>query len=199
MTTRRILLAAGLAALGTWTVFAAPESPQAPAAGGQAVADFKLKDVYGKEFTLSEFKGRIVVLEWASQACPVSREAHQKAVMQNTYKKYADKGVIWLAIDSTDKADPEKNRIHAAVMALNYPLLHDPDGKVGRALGAKTTPHMFVIDKQGKVAYSGAIDDQKKTNYVAAALDDLLAGRPVATPKTQPYGCGVKYAKASEK
>ena len=197
MTTRRILLTTALAAIGTWTVRAAPESPQR-ATAGQAVADFKLKDVYGKEFTLSEFKGRIVVLEWANRECPVSREAHQKSVMQNTYKKYADKGVIWLAVDSTDKADAEKNRVHAAVMGLNYPLLHDTDGKVGRGLGAKTTPHMFIIDKQGKLAYSGAIDDQKK-NYVADALEDLLAGRPVATAKTQPYGCGVKYAKASEK
>ena len=197
MTTRRILLTTALAAIGTWTVLAAPESPQR-ATAGQAVADFKLKDVYGKEFTLSEFKGRIVVLEWANRECPVSREAHQKSVMQNTYKKYADKGVIWLAVDSTDKAEAEKNRVHAAVMGLNYPLLHDTDGKVGRGLGAKTTPHMFIIDKQGKLAYSGAIDDQKK-NYVADALEDLLAGRPVATAKTQPYGCGVKYAKASEK
>ena len=197
MTTRRILLTTALAAIGTWTVLAAPESPQR-ATAGQAVADFKLKDVYGKEFTLSEFKGRIVVLEWANRECPVSREAHQKSVMQNTYKKYADKGVIWLAVDSTDKADAEKNRVHAAVMGLNYPLLHDTDVKGGRGLGAKTTPHMFIIDKQGKLAYSGAIDDQKK-NYVADALEDLLAGRPVATAKTQPYGCGVKYAKASEK
>ena len=197
MTTRRILLTTALAAIGTWTVRAAPGSPQG-AAAGQVVADFKLKDVYGKEFTLSEFKGKIVVLEWANRECPVSREAHQKSVMQNTYKKYADKGVIWLAVDSTDKADAEKNRVHAAVMGLNYPLLHDTDGKVGRGLGAKTTPHMFIIDKQGKLAYSGAIDDQKK-NYVADALEDLLAGRPVATAKTQPYGCGVKYAKASEK
>ena len=197
MTTRRILLTTALAAIGTWTVLAAPESPQR-ATAGQAVADFKLKDVYGKEFTLSEFKGKIVVLEWANRECPVSREAHQKSVMQNTYKKYADKGVIWLAVDSTDKAEAEKNRVHAAVMGLNYPLLHDTDGKVGRGLGAKTTPHMFIIDKQGKLAYSGAIDDQKK-NYVADALEDLLAGRPVATAKTQPYGCGVKYAKASEK
>ena len=197
MTTRRILLTTALAAIGTWTVLAAPGSPQG-AAAGQVVADFKLKDVYGKEFTLSEFKGKIVVLEWANRECPVSREAHQKSVMQNTYKKYADKGVIWLAVDSTDKADAEKNRVHAAVMGLNYPLLHDTDGKVGRGLGAKTTPHMFIIDKQGKLAYSGAIDDQKK-NYVADALEDLLAGRPVATAKTQPYGCGVKYAKASEK
>ena len=81
---------------------------------------------------------------------------------------------------------------------MAYPILHDPDGKVGRSYDAKTTPHMFVIDKGGKLVYAGAIDDQGKTNYVAAALDDLIAGKPVAKSETKPYGCTVKYRPAKK-
>jgi len=88
----------------------------------------------------------------------------------------------------------DSNRAYAAQQHINYPILHDSQGKVGKAYGAKTTPYMFVIDKEGKLVYNRAIDDKSKTNYVAAALDSLLAGKPIAKPKTQPYGCSVKYA-----
>jgi len=169
-------------------------SPADQAKIGSPAPDFKLKDTFGKEFTISEFKGKLVVLEWLNQHCPVSRGAHEKSKMQNVYKKYADKGVIWLGIDSTKGATAEENRVYAARMGLAYPILLDPLGKVGRMYQAKRTPHMFVIDKAGTLAYEGAIDDQKDKNYVAAAIDDLLAGREVAKPKTDAYGCTVKYA-----
>jgi len=171
-----------------------------PAAGtlkaevGAPAPGFSLPDTYGKTFTLAEFKGKTVVLEWLNQKCPVSRGKHKDKTMQTTYAKYADKGVVWLGIDSSHYLKAESNRVYAAQKHLNYPILNDPDGKVGWAYGAKTTPHMFVIDKEGKLIYDGAIDDKGKTNYVAAALDSLLAGKPVAKPKTQPYGCSVKYA-----
>lgn len=177
---------------------AVPAAPATKAKLGEAAPDFTLKDVYGKAFKLSDFKGKIVVLEWISKDCPVSRGFHEKKIMQSTYGKYAGKGVIWLAIDTTHYVKPETNRVYAAEKNLAYPILHDPDGKVGRTYGARTTPHMFVIDKAGKLRYDGAIDDRGKTNYVAAALDDLLAGRPVAKSRTEPYGCTVKYRPASK-
>jgi peroxiredoxin len=166
---------------------------------GKPAPDFALKDVYGNELKLSDFKGRYVVLEWINKGCPVSRGCHEagKRTMQDTYKKYAGKGVVWLAIDTTAGAKPDENRVYSAEMGLAYPILHDTDGKVGRSYDAKHTPHMFVIDKDGKLAYDGAIDDRGKTNYVADALDALLAGKPVAKPKTESYGCGVKYPKGN--
>lgn len=196
---RKGTMALSIVAVGgllLYSTLAAPESSggmMVKAEVGKSAPDFKLKDTYGKEFTLSEFKGKIVVLEWMNKDCPVSRGCHEKSEMQNTYKKYADKGVIWLAIDSTHTLNPEKNRVYAVKAGLNYPVLNDADGKVGRMFQAKRTPHMFVIDKSGTLAYAGAIDDKGDKNYVAAAIDDLLANRPVAKPQTDAYGCGIKY------
>ena len=182
---------------------AAPGPSDAKAELGKPAPDFVLKDVYGKEFKLSDFKDRIVVLEWINQECPYSRACHdpkkKKMTMQAAYAKYAAKGVVWLAIDTTHTAKPEGNRVYAAQKGLAYPILHDPDGKAGKAYGARTTPHMFVIDKTGKLVYNGGIDDNDGgPNYVAAALDDLLAGRPVAKSRTEPYGCSVKYRPAKK-
>ncbi|MGQ9649500.1 MAG: thioredoxin family protein [Phycisphaerae bacterium] len=162
---------------------------------GQKAPDFALKDVYGKEFKLADFKGKIVVLEWINKECPISHAAHDKQQMQKTYKKYAAKDVIWLGIDSTENAKPDENRVYAAEQSLAYPILHDVDAKVAKAYGAKRTPHMFVIDKEGKLVYAGAIDDKGDNNYVAAAIENLLAGKPVAKPKTDAYGCGIKNSK----
>ena len=172
----------------------APAANPAPkSAVGEPAPDFDLQDVYGKTFKLSEFKDRVVVLEWLNEDCPVSRGKHDDGVMQKTYRKYAGRGVIWLGIDSTYRHKPEQDRIYAADKGLAYPILLDADGKVGRTYGARTTPHMFVIDKKGVLAYDGAIDDKGSKNYVAAAIDALLAGKPVADAKTAPYGCTVKY------
>jgi peroxiredoxin len=197
MHVKRLLLVIVVATLGAavYTYAPAAQKAGAPAAAaiGSQAPDFTLKDAYGKEFKLSDFKDKIVVLEWINQHCPVSHGTHQKRLMQDTYKKYAGKGVIWLAIDTTAGAQPEKNRVYAADQGIAYPILHDTDGKVGHSYGAKRTPHMFVIDKAGKLAYTGAIDDHKDKNYVSIALDELLAGKSVSNPETEPYGCGVKY------
>jgi peroxiredoxin len=162
---------------------------------GQTAPDFALKDIYGKEFKLSEFKGKILVLEWMNRTCPVSTGAHEKQQMQRVYRQYAGKGVAWLAVDSTEAAKAEDDRVHAAEYGLAYPILLDPDAKAANAYGARRTPHMFVIDKDGKLAYAGAIDDKGDNNYVAAAIENLLAGKTVSKPKTEAYGCGVKNAK----
>ncbi len=190
-----LVTSAILATAGLWGDRNPAIGADAPAGAevGSPAFGFELPDVYGKVFKLAEFKGRIVVLEWINQACPVSRGKHDDGVMQKTYKKYAKDGVIWLAIDSTHGRKPEQNRVYAAEQQLAYPILQDADGKVGRAYGARTTPHMFVIDKKGVLAYDGAIDDKADKNYVVAALDALLADKPVTTAKTAPYGCSVKY------
>ncbi len=183
---------AALAGIFLYSQSVAAPKPDAQAKIGSAAPDFTLKDAFGKEFKLSEFKGKIVVLEWINQQCPVSRGHHQKKTMQDTYKKYADQ-IVWMAIDTGVKNKPEENRVYAAKMGLAYPILHDADGKVGRLYGAKTTPHMFVINKDGKLVYDGAIDNEGSTNYVAAAVDATVDGKPVAKSKTESYGCPVKY------
>lgn len=195
------LIVATIALTGTLfyaQLTAAPDSASPKAELGKPAPDFELKDVYGKTFKLSDFEKKIVVLEWINKDCPVSRGCHDKEIMQKTYRKYADKGVVWLAIDSTAQpkpVEPESNRVYAAKQNLAYPILHDPEGKVGHAYSAQRTPHMYVIDKSGKLVYMGAIDDKNKTNYVAAAIEDLLADRAVSRPRTDAYGCGVKYAR----
>ena len=188
----------GLAALSAVLVYSqssvAADKEEAKAKIGEAAPDFTLKDSFGKEFKLSEFKNKIVVLEWMNQQCPVSHGHHEKQTMQKTYKKAADK-VVWLAIDTGKLNSPESNRIYAARMGLAYPILSDVDGKVGRLYGARTTPHMFVINKGGKLAYDGAIDDHADTNYVADAVQALIDGKNVPKSKTESYGCGVHYPK----
>ena len=180
---------------------AAPAAKVSKAELGKVVPNFTLKDAYGKTFSLDDFKGKTVVLEWLNQGCPVSKRCHNEQLMQKTYAKYAAKGVVWLGIDTTPGAKPEANRVYGAQQHLAYPVLHDPAGRVGRMFGAATTPHMFVIAKSGKLAYSGALDDdprgasEKKKNYVAAALDAVLAGKEVTQPRTKSYGCAVKYGR----
>ncbi len=165
---------------------------------GAPAPDFTLPDAYGKKYSLAEFAGKIVVLEWINQKCPISHGKHTDHTMQNTYKKYAKKGVVWLAIDSSHYCAQESNRVYAAEQMLSYPILHDPKGTAGRLYAAQTTPHMFVVDKNGALVYDGAIDDQKTSNYVAEALDALLAGKPVEESKAKPYGCSVKYARPAK-
>lgn len=178
----------------------AQSAGDAKAEVGKAAPDFKLKDIFGKEFTLSEFKGKIVVLEWVNQECPVTRRVHDQKIVPETYAKYAEKGVVWLGIDTTAGMTPERNRVYAAQRGLAFPILHDTDGKVGRTYGAQTTPHMYVIDKDGKLVYNGAIDDDQqgqdkdgRTCYVGNAIEALLKGEEVQPNRTRPYGCTVKY------
>jgi peroxiredoxin len=186
------VLAAALA-FTTATAASSEGGSQQKAELGKKAPDFALKDTYGKTFTLKEFKDKIVVLEWVNHKCPFVVKHHDKGTMQDLYKKYAEKGVIWLGIDSSHFAESEPNRVYSAQKELNYPVLQDADGKTGKAYGATNTPHMFIIHKDGTLVYDGAIDDRGEKNYVEMALDELLAGKEVSTPHTDPYGCTVKY------
>ncbi len=177
---------------------------------GEPAPDFTLSDSKGQSHSLSDFKGKIVVLEWTNPQCPYVKKHYESGTMQKLQKETVDGGVVWLSINSsapgmegyTDAKGTED--VIAQQKSAETARLIDADGKVGRLYGAKTTPHMFVIDTVGKLAYMGAIDDAPSTdpasltgakNYVTAAIASLKAGQPVVTPVTQSYGCGVKYGK----
>ncbi|UCF42403.1 MAG: thioredoxin family protein [Planctomycetota bacterium] len=164
---------------------------------------FTLKNYDGKEVSLSDYAGKTVVLEWFNYECPFVLYHYEKPkTMAGLADKYKDKDVVWLAVNSTKHLSVEKNENFAEKHNLTYPILDDRSGKVGRAYGAKTTPHMFIIDAKDKIVYDGAIDDspmgnkkEDAVNYVDKALAELTAGKAVSTPKTKPYGCSVKYAR----
>ena len=172
------------------------------------VPDFELSDVNGKEHKLSDFKGKYVVLEWINFECPFVKKHYNSKNMQTLQKAYTGKDVIWLSICSSAPGkqghfDNKEvlNRL-SKLGAANTAYLVDSEGKVGKAYGAKTTPHMFVIDKEGILIYNGAIDDirstdvddiKEATNYISEILDAALAGKKVEPKATSPYGCSVKY------
>lgn len=166
---------------------------------GKPAPAFTLKDETGKEHSLAQYKGKIVVLEWTNPECPFVQRHYSAGTMANTLKGFDAKKVVWLAVDSTAHNTPEKSATWKKTEGFSYPVLQDASGTVGKSFGAKTTPHMFVIDEQGVVRYAGAIDDdprgknEKKTNYVKTAVDALLAGKPVPTATSTSYGCSVKY------
>jgi peroxiredoxin len=179
----------------------APKSTMAKV--GEAAPDFTLKDTDGKEHKLSDLTkaGKIVVLEWFNPDCPVSAGYHSKEnnVMLDLAGELRGKDVVWLAVNSgaagKQGAGQERNAKAVKDFELSYPVLLDESGSVGRLYGAKTTPHMYVIGKDGKLAYAGGIDDKaSKTNYVREAVMALAAGKPVAVKESKPFGCGVKYA-----
>ena len=178
-----------------------PPGQTTPEVAGKA-PDFTLNSFDGKTISLSDYKGKIVVLEWFNYECPfVLRHYGNKSTMIGLANKYSDRNVIWLAINSTSHATPQANLQFAQQRSLPYPILDDRSGKVGRAYGALTTPHMYVIDTRGSIAYQGAIDNNesgRKTqgviNYVDKALAELTAGKQVSKTDTMPYGCTVKYA-----
>lgn len=180
----------------------------APAIGQPAPA-FTATDADGRTHSLSDFKGKTVVLEWTNEGCPYVKKHYNSGAMQSLQKSATGDGVVWLTVVSSapnaqgylapDAAKSWKTKNGAASTAL----LIDSSGTVGKAYDARTTPHMYVVDKTGKLAYMGGIDDKPvadpsslngATNYVSAALGDLKAGRAVATPVTKAYGCSVKYA-----
>ena len=180
---------------------ARPGDAESPASGNRA-KEFTLKSFDGKTVNLSDFKGKIVVLEWFNFECPFVQYHYQANTMTNLAAKYKDKNVVWLAINSTSHVTPEANKEFAEKHKLAYPILDDRSGQVGRAYGAKTTPHIFIIAPGGQVAYEGAIDNsplgktpagEKPVNYVDQALSELLAGKKVSVPATTSYGCSVKY------
>ena len=185
-----------------------------PAAAAQAVVGqpapaFSVADSSGKAVSLTDFKGKTVVLEWVNPDCPFVRKHYDSANMQATQKGAAGQGVVWLAVNSTHSShvDYKQPTDMAAWMkrqnAAATTTLMDSEGKIGRAYGARTTPHMYVVDAKGTLVYAGGIDDKPSANpadtktaknHVNAALADVLAGRRVAQAVTRAYGCSVKYA-----
>jgi peroxiredoxin len=176
---------------------------------GQPAPSFTLTDTHGKSHSLSDFKGKTVVLEWINHQCPFVVKHYSGGAMQALQKEYTAKGVVWLSICSSAPGkqghmSPDAwNKTTAEKGAAPTAVLLDEDGKVGKAYQAKTTPHMFIINPEGILVYAGAIDSikstkaedvPKATNYVKAALDEILAGKPVTTASTEAYGCSVKYA-----
>jgi len=174
----------------------------------ESAPDFKLTDSNGSEHSLSDFKGKIVVLEWINYDCPFVKKHYDSKNMQSLQEKYTEEGVIWLAICSSNKGKQGNFSVEEINKRTNErgakftAYLIDEDGKVGKMYGAKTTPHMYIIDKIGMLVYAGGIDDKASTdvddiqdakNYVASALDELLAGKEVSVQSSTPYGCSVKY------
>ncbi|MCG6926120.1 MAG: thioredoxin family protein [Acidobacteria bacterium] len=193
----------------TSAVALAPASASAGAVVGQPAPAFTLADSNGSSHTLSDFKGKLVVLEWWNYQCPFVNKHYGGGNMQKLQKEWTDKGVVWLTISSSGPGkqgyvdEASANSIMKEKGGAPTAILLDHDGKVGRAYGAKTTPHMFVIDETGALAYAGGIDDKPSTdqadlatatNYVQAALEQLSAGEAVTVPTSDSYGCGVKYA-----
>ncbi len=197
---RRLAIAAGLAALLLPAAHAATVGQPAPA--------FTLTDTSGKTRTLAEFKGRTVVLEWINPGCPFVRKHYDSANLPGLQQEFTGKDVVWLAINSTEKAASDylppaqlaawiaekKGRPTATLM--------DEEGTVGRSYGARTTPHMYIVNPQGTLVYAGGIDSipsarvsdiQTATNYVRQGLSEALAGKAISQAVTAPYGCTIKY------
>ena len=184
--------------------FSALALAQGPEIGSTAPG-FTLPDSKGKTVSLSDYKGKVVVLEWTNPNCPFVQRQYRDKLMTVLQAEYTKKNVVWLLINSTNEGhgDYESGEsldaTYASWGASQTAILMDPDGEVGRAYGAKTTPHMFVIDKSGTLFYQGAIDDDPRgTNadrqgYVKNALEGLMTGKEVTTTTTKPYGCSVKY------
>jgi len=169
------------------------------AAIGKPAPSFSLKDVNGKEVKLADYKDKVVVLEWANAGCPVCQRHAKDGTASKVMANFKDKPVVWVNIDSTGDAKAEDCKKFATDNKLGTYLM-DPTGATGKAYGAKTTPHCFVIDQKGNMAYMGAIDDDKDgskkdkaKNYVKDAIDAVLKGSTVATATSDPYGCSVKY------
>jgi peroxiredoxin len=166
---------------------------------GAAAPNFELVADTGEKVSLAQLKGKTVVLEWANPDCPFVKRHYAANTMELLAKQYSSQDVVWLAINSSKTATHESNRAWKAAEGFAYPVLDDNSGSVGKLYGARTTPHMYVVDKEGILRYQGAIDsdssgdEAQATNYVKQALDELLAGKAVTTPQSKPYGCSVKY------
>jgi peroxiredoxin len=180
---------------------------------GDTAPSFTGSDTHGQTHKLSDYHGKYVVLEWTNKDCPYTRKQYDSGNMQNLQRQWTRQGVVWLTILSSAQGhqgymtaaeeDAWISKVHADPTAA----ILDPSGTIGHAYEAKTTPHMFVIDPNGKLIYEGAIDDHATTdtadvpnskNYVSAALTEAMSGHPVAITYTRPYGCSVKYASEGE-
>ena len=176
---------------------------------GLPAPDFTATDTYGKSHQLSEYKGNFVVLEWHNRDCPYTHKHYASGNMQKLQKEWTGKGVVWFTVISSAPGKQgyvtanDENAYVKQVGASPTAVLLDPKGDLGRLYDAKTTPQMFIINREGNLIYDGAIDSKptsdqadiaKATNYVHAALAEATAGKSVATPVSRPYGCSVKYA-----
>lgn len=176
--------------------------------GGPA-PEFEATDSNGRTHQLSEYRGKYLVLEWHNNGCPYTRKHYESGNMQRLQKEWTSRGVIWFTVISSAPGQQgyvtaqEENEYMKRMNAVPTAALLDPQGDVGRLYAAKTTPHMFIIDPDGVLIYDGAIDSKATTdksdiatatNYVSQALDEAMAGKPVSTPTSRPYGCSVKYA-----
>lgn len=180
----------------------------AAAAVGQPAPAFTLTDTSGKTRTLAEFKGKTVVLEWVNPGCPFVRKHYDSANMPGLQKEFTARDVVWLAVNSTEKAAsdymPPQQLAGWMQEKSGAPTatLMDEEGTVGKAYGARTTPHMYIVNPQGVLVYAGGIDSvasarasdiKTATNYVRQGLNEALAGKPISQAQTQPYGCTIKY------
>jgi peroxiredoxin len=194
--------------LVTALIFSVSLSASEKAELDKPAPDFTLTDTNGKTHSLSDFKGKYVVLEWINFSCPFVKKHYNSGNMQKLQKVYTDKDVIWLSICSSGKGkqgymeSEEINKELEARKAAMTAYLIDASGKVGKMYGARTTPHMYIINPKGVLVYAGGIDDiastdtddiEKAKNYVSVNLDRLLEGKEVDTKVSKPYGCGVKY------
>jgi hypothetical protein len=185
-----------------------PEGRDQTARVGSTAPPFTAIDSQGRTESLGQFQGRFVVLEWHNQGCPYTRKHYLSGHMQALQRQWTGRGVIWLTVISSAPGeqgyvtDAEENQYLARMHAAPTAVLMDPDGRLGHLYNAKTTPEIYVIDPQGRLIYEGAIDDRPTPdqsdlkgadNYLSDALEEAMAGRPVATPSTRPYGCSVKY------
>jgi peroxiredoxin len=201
MKTKLLLLA--LTTIGSGALCAA----EAPKVGAPAPA-FSLPASNGKTISLGDFRGKYVVLEWFNPGCPFVQKHYKSDNMQQLQNQFTGKDVVWLTIDSSapgkqgSLTPAEANKQIAEWKMKSTALLLDPEGKVGHEYAATNTPHMFVINPEGNLIYEGAIDSkastdpadiQGSTNYVKAALEEAMAGKPVANAKTKAYGCSIKY------
>jgi peroxiredoxin len=164
--------------------------------------DFTLSTFDGKPVKLSDYRGKTVILEWMNTECPFSMYHYKtKSTMVDLAAKYKDRNVVWLTINSTSHTTPQANLSLAKQYKVQSPILDDRSGKVGRAYGAKTTPHIFIVNARGNIVYDGAIDNapvgriegNEYINYVDKALSEIVSGKAVSIPKTKSYGCSVKY------
>ena len=166
---------------------------------GKKAPDFELTDTSGETHKLSDYRGKIVVLEWTNQGCPYVQRHYDADTMPKTYEALGKDKIAWLAVESTHNRKKKEGADWKKKEGFDYPLLLDKSGEVGKSYGAKTTPHMYVIDKEGVLQYAGAIDDAPRgekedpTNYVEKAVSALQAGKTPETRTTKPYGCSVKY------
>jgi|YelNatPaOPRAMG01_1025707.scaffolds.fasta_scaffold86902_2 hypothetical protein len=198
----------GLVSLTLMAIFSLLVRVGAEVKVGEKAPDFTGIDANGKSHTLSDYQGKIVVLEWLNHECPFVQKHYNSGHMQKLQKDYTSKGIIWFSVISSAPGKqgyctPEQAlALTKEKEAAPTAVLLDPEGKIGRLYEAKVTPHMFIIDQKGILVYNGAIDNirstnlediPKATNYVEQALEEILAGKEVSVKTSQPYGCTVKY------